>query len=89
MAERTLAVSSVPLHPNMMFNGVKVFSATLTDEREQLAARVADWLAHNRHLAVVDMVTTQSSDAQYHCVAITVFYYEDPATLAAPRLVIS
>jgi len=58
------------------FNGVKVFSATMFADRERLGDRVTDWIATNAHLKVTEMVVTQSSDAAFHCVAITVFYAE-------------
>ncbi len=58
------------------FNGVKVFSATMFADRDRLGDRVTDWIAANAHLKVTEMVVTQSSDAAFHCVAITVFYAE-------------
>lgn len=59
------------------FNGVKVFSATMFADRDRLGDRVTDWIAANGHLKVVEMIVTQSSDAEFHCVAITVFYAEE------------
>ena len=59
-----------------LFNGVKVFSATMFAERDRLGDRVTDWIAANPHLKVTEMIVTQSSDAAFHCVAITVFYVE-------------
>jgi hypothetical protein len=58
------------------FNGVKVFSATMFADRDRLGDRVTDWIAANSHLKVTEMIVTQSSDAAFHCVAITVFYAE-------------
>jgi hypothetical protein len=58
------------------FNGVKVFSATMFAERDRLGDRVTDWISGNPHLKVTEMIVTQSSDAAFHCVAITVFYAE-------------
>jgi hypothetical protein len=58
------------------FNGVKVFSATMFAERDRLGDRVTEWIAANSHLKVTEMIVTQSSDAAFHCVAITVFYAE-------------
>jgi hypothetical protein len=60
------------------FNGVKVFSATMFADRDRLGDRVTDWIAANGHLKVTEMIVTQSSDAAFHCVAITVFYSEPP-----------
>jgi hypothetical protein len=64
------------LRRDVKFNGVKVFSATMFAERDRLGDRVTDWIAANPQLKVTDMIITQSSDAAFHCVAITVFYLE-------------
>jgi hypothetical protein len=58
------------------FNGVKVFSATMFADRGQLGEKVTAWLASGPHRALTDIVVTQSSDAAFHCVSITVFYQE-------------
>ena len=64
--------------PLPRFNGVKVFSATMAQERENLGDRITDWLRTHQHLEVVDKLVTQSSDEAFHCLAITMFYWEDP-----------
>ena len=56
------------------FNGVKVFSATMVADRERLGEKVTDWIAAHPELAIVEIVQTQSSDAQFHCIALSVFY---------------
>lgn len=56
------------------FTGVKVFSATMAKERDQLGDRVTDWIRHSPALSVVSTVITQSSDEAFHCLTITVFY---------------
>lgn len=58
------------------FNGVKVFSATMFADRDQLGEKVTAWLTNNSHRKVTDLIVTQSSDAAFHCVTITVFYHE-------------
>ena len=58
------------------FNGVKVFSATMFADRGVLGEKVTDWIQHNAHRKVTDIVVTQSSDASFHCIAITLFYWE-------------
>lgn len=68
------ATGKVTLTNDVQFNGVRVFSATMMAEREQLGERVTDWLRQHPELKPVDVVVTQSSDQQFHCVAITVFY---------------
>ncbi len=63
------------------FNGVKVFSATMAQDRDQLGEKVSAWLAERPHLQVIDTVVTQSSDEAFHCLAITLFYWEErPST---------
>lgn len=58
------------------FNGVKVFSATMVRDREALGEKVTDWVRAHPQCEVVDYVVTQSSDEQFHCIAITLFYKE-------------
>jgi hypothetical protein len=67
------------VRPDLTFNGVKVFSATMFAPREQLGETVTAWMAANPQLIVTEFVVTQSSDSQFHCIAITVFYWEKPA----------
>ena len=59
-----------------MYNAVKVFSATLAKQREALGDRVTEWIQRNPHAEIVDKIVTQSSDAEFHCVTITLFYRE-------------
>jgi hypothetical protein len=61
------------------FNAVKVFSATMAPERDNLGDKVTAWLRAHPHVRVTDTIVTQSSDAAFHCLAITVFYWDDPA----------
>lgn len=54
-------------------DGVKVFSATMINDRQQLGDVVTDWIHRNR-VEIVDLSVTQSSDASFHCISIVVFY---------------
>lgn len=63
----------------MAFNGVKVFSATKAREREDLGENVTRWIRANPHARVVDKIVTQSSDREFHCLTITLFYEKDSA----------
>ncbi len=65
------------LRRDVKFNGVKVFSATMVADRDQLGEKVSEWMQRNAQLKVTDIVVTQSSDEAFHCIAITVFYWED------------
>jgi len=58
----------------MRFTGVKVFSTTLARDREQLSERITGWLRERPQLEIVDKVVTQSSDKEFHCLTITLFY---------------
>jgi hypothetical protein len=59
----------------MNFDGVKVFSATMVRDREGLGERVTQWLRKSK-VEIVDKIVTQSSDSEFHCITITVFYKE-------------
>jgi hypothetical protein len=59
------------------FNGVKVFSATMFAQRDRLGETVGEWLAQHPDFEIAEMRVTQSSDAAFHCVVITVFYWEN------------
>ncbi len=58
----------------MHFTGVKVFSATKAKEREELGESVTRWLRSNADLEIVDRIVTQSSDDEFHCLTIVLFY---------------
>jgi hypothetical protein len=58
----------------MGFTGVKVFSATKAKEREELGDAVTRWLQANSDLEIVDRVVSQSSDNEFHCLTIVLFY---------------
>jgi hypothetical protein len=57
-----------------MFDGVKVFTATRAKEREELGDVLTRWLKDHPEVKVVDKIVTQSSDREFHCLSITVFY---------------
>jgi hypothetical protein len=58
------------------FNGVKVFSATMAEQRGQLGDLVSAWVRDHAGYTISDIVITQSSDAAFHCLAISVFYFD-------------
>ena len=67
----------------MGFTGVKVFSATKAREREELGETVTRWIRSNTGLEIVDRVVTQSSDDEFHCLTIVIFYRDKPAPAGA------
>ena len=54
--------------------GVKVFSATKAKEREVLGEQITDWIRSNPKIEILDKIVTQSSDSEFHCLTITLFY---------------
>ena len=54
--------------------GVKVFSATKAKERELLGEMITDWIRSHPDHEIVDKIVTQSSDSEFHCLTITLFY---------------
>ena len=61
----------------MSVSGVKVFSATKARERETLGEQVTSWIRKNQGKEIIDKIVTQSSDSEFHCLTITLFY-RDP-----------
>lgn len=58
------------------WNAVKVFSATMANQRMELGETITAWLRSKPKITIVDKVVTQSSDNAFHCIAITFFYNE-------------
>lgn len=56
------------------FTGVKVFSTTLARDREVMGENITKWLKENPNLDIVDKEVTQSSDKEFHCLTVTLFY---------------
>ncbi len=65
-----------------MFTGVKVFSATKAREREELSEHVTRWLKSNADLEIVDKAVRQSSDNEFHCYTLVLFFRQKQS--AAP-----
>lgn len=57
----------------MEWTAVKVFSATKARERSDLGRQVTEWIEAERP-KVVDTVVRQSSDREFHCLTIILFY---------------
>jgi len=58
------------------FDGVKVFAATKARDREQLGEVITQWMQHNPEKKIVDREVRQSSDNEFHCLTIVLFYTE-------------
>ena len=59
---------------NAGYDGVKVFSATKAADRQALGDKLTSWLNSKRDVSILDTVVRQSSDQQFHCLSILVFY---------------
>ena len=56
------------------FSGVKVFSTTLARDREVMGENITKWLKEHQDIEIVDKEVTQSSDKEFHCLTLTIFY---------------
>ncbi len=61
------------------FSTVKVFSATLARDRENLGERMSEWLRAHPEFTLVDCAVRQSSDDAFHCLTFTAFLQETAA----------
>ncbi len=72
-------------------DGIKIFSATKARDRAKLGDEATTWLNEQKKLSpcftVVDKIVTQSSDNEFHCLSITLFYkkVDDTSTRRGPR----
>jgi hypothetical protein len=57
-----------------MVMGAKVFTATKAKDREELGEVVTRWIKDNPRARILDKIVTQSSDSEFHCLSITIFY---------------
>lgn len=58
----------------MDFTGVKVFSATKYSDRAVLGEQITSWLRDNPNIHIVDKTVTQSSDSEFHCLTVILFF---------------
>lgn len=58
----------------MDFTGIKVFSTTLARDRETMGESITRWLKENSGFEIIDKTVTQSSDKEFHCLTVTLFY---------------
>lgn len=55
------------------FHAVKIFSATMSRERQTMGERITEWMASQPALKVIDKQVLQSSDCEYHCLSVVLF----------------
>lgn len=58
----------------MDFDGMEIFSASKHEDRSRLGKAVTEWRGRNPTYNITDVRFTQSSDNEFHCVTIAVFY---------------
>jgi hypothetical protein len=63
---------------SVKFNSVKIFSTTLARDREVMGENITRWIKENPGIEIVERVVTQSSDKEFHCLSITIFYKAKP-----------
>jgi hypothetical protein len=61
-----------------MVMGAKVFTATKAKDREELGEVLTRWIRDNPRARILDKIVTQSSDSEFHCLTITIFYELTP-----------
>ena len=67
------------MEPLIPFTGVKIFSTTLARDRDALSERITRWITENPGLEIVDELVRQSSDKEFHCLSILLFYRDQSA----------
>ena len=56
------------------YRGAKVFTATKAKERAELGETITQWLAENPQITVKHTEVVQSSDNEFHCLSIIIFF---------------
>ncbi len=65
---------------SQQYDGIKVFSATRFNEREHLGEKVTSWIQDHPQFTPVKTLVRQSSDAEYHCLSVILFFASEKAT---------
>lgn len=56
------------------FDGLKTFSSTKWADREHMGDDITGWLRSHAEIEVVDREVRQSSDSEFHCLTIVLFW---------------
>jgi len=67
------AARDVLIELNLVF-GLRVFSATRARDRAVLGETITRWIADHPEYEMIDKIVLQSSDAEFHCLSIVVFF---------------
>lgn len=57
---------------------VKTFSATKSEDRQNLGDQISSWLrkVEGQGVKIIDKSVLQSSDNAFHCLSVVIFYEE-------------
>ena len=58
----------------MNYDGAKVFSATKYADRRMFDSIITNWLRENEDKKIVGKTVRQSSDSEYHCLTVILFW---------------
>lgn len=79
-SQRARRPGQLVLRPDLEVTGIQVFSATMPAQRANLGEVVTAWIAAHPNIKIVDVTVTQSSDSDFHCLSITLTYWERAST---------
>ncbi len=74
LSDQETSDTNVVVRPGVLFDAVKVFAATKFTERASLGETVTAWIAEHPEHKITEIAVRQSSDAEFHCVTLIVFY---------------
>ena len=74
LADPESANTNVVVRPDVPFDSVKVFAATKFTDRAVLGELVTDWIAKHPQHQITEIAVRQSSDSEFHCLSLIVFY---------------
>lgn len=60
------------------YDGMKVFSVTKARDRNELGDTITTWIRDHKEYVITETCVLQSSDAEFHCLSVLVFYKTHP-----------
>jgi hypothetical protein len=77
--ENASGTGTVRFDSKRTFNSAKVFSATMMNDRSVLGETITVWMKAHPSYEITEIFVTQSSDEAFHCLAMTIFFYDPEA----------
>ena len=65
---------SLVLRSDRRLTGIKVFTATMHEQRAKLGETVTSWIASHPERTILDITIAQSSDSAFHCISFVISY---------------